>query len=201
LLKEVTSIRAKIHLSLQHIGYINSIIRQEVKIMSRRSAFLTVTLLKVVTILILAFSVASPALAAGATQISGIAYWPGPGQCTDPEGEGADYAVIMTGDLEGCHYTFVETSVCSPGESYNETGTEIFVGQYNGGTGTFSTTYRFTAKYEDCPSFAGEVVGRCQHPIVVRSGRGVFEGMTGRDLRMMSWATFRMRSPESDPLG
>lgn len=139
-----------------------------------------VTVLKVVTILSFVLAAVSPALAAGATQISGIGYWPGPGACTDPEGAGADYAVLMTGDLEGCHYTFVETSVCSPSGTYNETGTEIFVGEYNGGTGTFNTTYRFTAKYEDCPAFAGEVVGRCQHPIVVDSGRGVFEGVTGR---------------------
>jgi hypothetical protein len=139
-----------------------------------------VTGLKVVAMISLAFTAASPALAAGATQISGIGYWPEPGQCTDPEGQGADYAVLMTGDLQGCHYTFVETSVCSPGGAYNETGHEIFVGQYNGGSGTFNTTYRFTAKYLDCPNFVAEVAGRCQHPIIVDSGRGVFEGMTGR---------------------
>lgn len=148
--------------------------------MNRQVISLAVTFLKVVAVLSLAFAAASPAFAAGATQISGIGYWSEPGQCTDPEGAGADYSVYLTGDLEGCHYTFVETSVCSPGGAYNETGHEIFVGQYMGESGTFETTYRFTAKYDDCPNFAGEVAGRCQHPIIVDSGRGVFEGMTGR---------------------
>lgn len=141
----------------------------------KRLAFLSVTILTLAALMI-----PSPAFAQGATQISGTAYWPTSGQCTDPEGAGADYAVIMDGSLEGCLYTFIETSVCSPGEAYNETGNEIFVGAYNGGSGTFETTYRFTAKYADCASFTGEVVGRCKHPIVVDSGRGIFEGVTGR---------------------
>ena len=138
----------------------------------KRLAFLSVTIL-------MALIISSTALAQGATQISGIAYWPNTGECTDPEGMGSDYAVKMTGDLSGCHYTFVETAVCSPGGAYNETGHEIFVGQYNGATGTFRTIYRFTAKYVDCENFV-EVVGRCQHPIISGSGEGVFAGMTGR---------------------
>jgi hypothetical protein len=141
----------------------------------KRFAFLPVTILT-----LLALVIPSTAFARGATQISGIAYWPSAGECTDPEGAGSDYAVIMTGDLSGCLYTFVEAGVCSPGEIYNETGHEIFVGEYNGGSGTFRTTYRFTAKYEDCANFVAEIVGRCQHPIIVDSGRGIFEGVTGR---------------------
>jgi hypothetical protein len=137
-------------------------------------AFLSVTILTLVALVI-----PSTALAQGATQISGIAYWPNSGECTDPEGVGSDYAVIMTGDLVGCHYTFVETAVCSPAGTYNETGTETFVGQYNGENGTFRTTYRFTAKYNDCANLV-EIVGRCQHPIIEGSGTGVFEGMNGR---------------------
>src|SRR6188472_791932 len=43
----------------------------------------------------------------GATQISGIGAYAGPGQCDDSEGEGSDYKLIMNGDLEGCHYVFV----------------------------------------------------------------------------------------------
>lgn len=140
--------------------------------------------LPVMVLTLLALVIPSPALALGATQISGIAYWPNPGQCADPEGAGSDYAVVMTGDLQGCHYTFVETSVCSPGGGYVETGNEIFVGRYNGESGTFRTTYRFTAKYIDCANFVGEVAGRCQHPIIEGTGTGVFKGMTGRlDLR------------------
>jgi hypothetical protein len=116
----------------------------------------------------------------GATQISGIGYFDLDGECDDPEGQGSSYNLTMTGDLEGCHYVFIETATCTAGGAYNETGTETFVGLYNGAPGNFETTYRFTAKYEDCPTLTGEIVGRCQHPIVAGSGEGVFEGVTGR---------------------
>ena len=86
----------------------------------------------------------------------------------------------MTGDLEGCLYTFVETAESSPSGTYRETGTEPFVGSYLGGAGTFETTYRFEAKYEDVANLAGEIFGRCQHPIVEGSGTGIFEGVSGR---------------------
>jgi hypothetical protein len=119
-------------------------------------------------------------LTRGATQISGIGYYAGPSECNDPEGVGSTYDLTMTGDLEGCHYVFVETARCSAGGAYNETGTETFVGRYNGAPGSFETTYLFTARYTDCATLTGEVVGRCQHPIVAGSGEGVFEGVTGR---------------------
>jgi hypothetical protein len=118
--------------------------------------------------------------AAGATQISGIGVYAGPSECNDPEGQGSSYDLVMTGDLEGCHYVFIETSSCSAGGTYKETGTETFVGAYNGTTGTFRTTYRFTGRYTDCANLTGEIVGRCQHPIVAGSGEGVFEDVTGR---------------------
>lgn len=116
----------------------------------------------------------------GATQISGIGYFDLDGECDDPEGQGSSYNLTMTGDLEGCHYVFVESAVCSAGGAYRETGTETFVGAYNGTTGTFRTTYLFTATYTDCANLTGEIAGRCQHPIVAGSGEGVFEGVTGR---------------------
>ena len=119
-------------------------------------------------------------LTGGATQISGIGSYAGPGECNDPEGQGSDYDLIMTGDLEGCHYAFIETARCSPGGAYSETGTETFVGLYNGAPGTFKTTYLFTAKYRDCANLLGEIAGRCQHPLIAGSGEGVFEGLTGR---------------------
>ena len=118
--------------------------------------------------------------AGGATQMSGIGYYAELGQCDDPEGQGADYALTMTGDLEGCHYVFVETAGCSAGGAYSETGTETFVGLYNGAPGTFRTTYLFTAKYRDCANLVGEIAGRCEHPIIAGSGEGAFEGATGR---------------------
>jgi hypothetical protein len=117
---------------------------------------------------------------AGATQISGIGFFAGAGECNDLEGQGSSYDLIMTGDLEGCHYIFIETSICSAGGTYRETGTETFVGAYNGTPGTFRTTYLFTGTYTDCANLIGETVGRCQHPIVAGSGEGVFEGVAGR---------------------
>jgi len=120
----------------------------------------------------------SPALAGGATQISGVGVYADEGTCEDPEGVGDDYALILTGDLEGCLYTFVETAVSSPSGTYLETGTEVFVA--SDGSGTFETTYRFEAKYEDVSNPATEIFGRCQHPIVKGSGTGIFEGVTGR---------------------
>ena len=118
--------------------------------------------------------------AGGAAQISGIGYYAEPGQCNDSDGQGADYVLTMTGDLEGCHYVFVEAARCSAGGAYSESGTETFVGLYNGAPGTFKTTYLFTAKYRDCANLSGEIAGRCEHPLVAGSGEGVFEGVTGR---------------------
>ena len=148
--------------------------------MKRRLTILALTALAVVALYSVVLTVPSPALAEGATQISGVGYFAEPGECTDPEGQGADFALTMTGDLEGCHYVFVETAEGSPSGTYRETGTEIFVGQYNGEAGTFSTTYRFEAKYEDWVNLVGEIFGRCQHPIVAGSGTGDFAGVTGR---------------------
>jgi hypothetical protein len=132
----------------------------------------------------------SPAFAGGATQISGVAFFDDPldPACEDPEGvdpEGvpANSALVMTGDLEGCLYTFVNPDTASsPSGTYRETGTETFVGSVFGSEepGTFETTYRFEAKYEDVDNLAGEIFGRCQHPIVEGSGTGIFEGVSGR---------------------
>ena len=123
----------------------------------------------------------TPAFAGGATQISGVAVYDDPGECVDPEGADATYVPLdMTGDLEGCLYTFVEDSKSSPSGTYRETGTEVFVGSWGDDTGTFETTYRFEAKYEDLDADPLiEIFGRCQHPIVKGSGTGVFEGVTG----------------------
>jgi hypothetical protein len=120
------------------------------------------------------------ARAEGATQISGIGFYAAAGACTDLEGQGADYALTMTGALSGCHYVFVKTAQCSPGGAYFEAGTETFVGTYQGVFGTFKTNYVFTAAYRDCHNLAREIAGRCQHPIVDGSGTGIFTGVRGR---------------------
>lgn len=118
----------------------------------------------------------------GATQISGIGRYAEAGQCTDVTG--FTFVVSMTGDLEGCLYTFVDDFQCSPSGTYREEGRENFVGTYNGQYGTFWTRYSFEGKYEGCPldgePLGAEIFGRCQHPVVEGSGTGVFEGVSGR---------------------
>lgn len=110
------------------------------------------------------------------TRISGVGFFDVDGHCVDPEAEGADFALILTGDLEGCLYVFVETAAFTPSGTYLETGSEIFVGA----DGTFETAYRFEGKYEDPANLIGEIFGRCQHKIVEGSGTGVFAGVRGR---------------------
>jgi hypothetical protein len=127
---------------------------------------------------LLALILAAPAaLAGGATQISGVAFFDEADTC-DSASVGADFALLMTGDLEGCLYTFVQTAQSSPSGTYRETGTELFVA--SDGAGTFETTYRFEAKYEDVAELSGEIFGRCQHPIVEGSGTGIYEGVSGQ---------------------
>jgi hypothetical protein len=124
----------------------------------------------------------SPERAGGATQISGVAPRldsPEVAAC-NPVPKGYEYALVMHGALEGCLYTHVKTGESSPSGTYRETGTERFVGSYLKQPGTFKTTYRFEAKYEDVANFSGEIFGRCQHPIVEGSGKRVFEGVSGQ---------------------
>ena len=159
--------------------FLLQITEQEIGIMKRRLTILTLTTLAAVALIGVVWTAPSPALAEGATQISGVAVLDEPDEC-DSGSVGADYALIMDGDLEGCLYTFVETTQSSPSGTYRETGTETFVGRYGNLEGTFETTYRFEAKYEDVDNLVGEIFGRCQHPIVEGSGTGIFEGVTGR---------------------
>ena len=119
----------------------------------------------------------------GATQISGVGFYATSREC-DYEGEGAAYAIRMTGDLQGCLFAFIDEYECSPSGTYREEGREYFVGTYNGQPGTFWTTYKFEAKYEGCSEngapLGAEIFGRCQHPIVAGSGTGVFNGVSGQ---------------------
>ena len=152
--------------------------------MKRRLPILTLTTLVAVALIGVVSTAPSPALAGGATQISGVASFDDPavGECASPpEGVASDYPpLVMTGGLDGCLYTDILTTESSPSGTYRETGTELFVGSYLDGSGTFETTYRFEAKYEDVDNLAGEIFGRCQHPIVEGSGTGIFEGVSGR---------------------
>jgi hypothetical protein len=118
----------------------------------------------------------------GATQISGMGSYAATGECNAEAGQGASFALTLTGDLNGCVYVFVDNFECSPSGTYREEGREYFVGTYNGQPGTFRTTYKFEAKYEHCDGgpLGAEIFGRCQHPIVAGSGTGVFGGVTGQ---------------------
>jgi hypothetical protein len=167
--------------------FLLQITEQEVRSMKRRLTILALTTLAAVALIGVLWTAPSPAFAGGATQISGSAVFDDPDHPLCPPLMGVDpppdYALVMTGDLEGCLYTFVNPATeSSPSGTYRETGTETFVGSYMGGElGTFETTYRFEAKYEDVgPPPTGEIFGRCQHPIVEGSGTGGFEGVSGR---------------------
>jgi len=117
----------------------------------------------------------------GATQISGVGYYATTGEC-DYVSQGAAFALKMTGNLEGCLYTFIDDFECSPSGTYREEGREYFVGTHNGQSGTFWTTYKFEARYENCNGgpLGAEIFGRCQHPIVTGSGTGVFNNVSGQ---------------------
>ena len=145
--------------------------------MKRRFTIWALTALTMMALISGVFAGPAPAPPQGAKQISGIGYYAESGACTDSQGDGASYVLTLTGSLSGCHYVFVETTKCTPGGAYTETGTETFVGTYDGQPGTFRTTYVFTAKYADCEALVGEVEGRCQHPFINGSGTGVFEGI------------------------
>jgi hypothetical protein len=157
---------------------------KEIKIMKRRFTISALTALTMMLLISGVFAGTTPTRAEGAKQIAGIGYYAEPGACTDIQGAGASYVLTLTGSLSGCHYVFVETSRCLASGAYYESGTETFVGTYDGQPGTFRTDYVFTAKYADCAAFAGEVEGRCQHPFVNGSGTGVFAGIKEARLDM-----------------
>lgn len=144
--------------------------------MKRKLRFLAVTAVTVAAVISIALTVPFPAAASGAMQIAEVGYPTGPGDCTAPNG--SDFATVITGDLVGCLYTYVDSAQCSPSGTYRESGHELFVGANS--ADTFRTTYKFEGKYQDCPNLAGEIVGRCHHPIVDGSGTGIYTRVKGR---------------------
>ena len=123
-----------------------------------------------------------PALAGDAqTRLSGAAVFDSAACPAPPAGyeEFTDYpGLLLTGDLEGCWYTDVQSVKTTPSGVYLEAGEEVFIGSLNGGPeGTFTTTYKFEGKFD--PE-GNEIFGRCQHPIIEGSGTGGFEGAKGR---------------------
>ena len=126
------------------------------------------------------------AASAATTQISGVGFFDA-GACPAPPTGYEDFitypGIAMHGSLEGCWYTKVVTSKDNgtPSGVYQERGEEVFVGSLDGGPeGTFTTTYKFSSKWEPDVTNGSEVRGRCEHPIVAGSGTGGFEGASGR---------------------
>jgi hypothetical protein len=117
---------------------------------------------------------------AGNTRVSGTGVYAEactpPALAGDAPADTGDYPVlVLEGSLVGCWYTYVETAKSTPSGSYQETGTELFVGCLNGTTcGTFTTTYTFTGKFA---ASGEEIHGRCQHPVTGTTGG--FAGMSG----------------------
>jgi hypothetical protein len=130
--------------------------------------------------------VGSAPVSATSTQFSGVAAFSGTCPANPPAGydDFVSYPpLVMSGALEGCWYTKVDTfkDNGAPSGIYLETGREVFVGSLNGGPdGVFATAYKFESKWDPDVSTGSEVVGRCQHPIVRGSGTGSFAGATGR---------------------
>jgi hypothetical protein len=126
------------------------------------------------------------AASAATTQISGVGVFDAdacPAPPTGYEDFNAYPGIAMDGSLEGCWYTKVVTSRDNgtPSGVYQERGEEVFVGSFDGGPeGTFTTTYKFSSKWEPDVTNGSEVRGRCEHPIIAGSGTGGFEGATGR---------------------
>ncbi len=125
------------------------------------------------------FGWVSPASAEGATQLSGVGLpaAAGTAPCDDAAYADADYAIGMTGDLEGCIYGFITDFRFHPSGTYQESADEVFVGSYGALTGTFELTEFYTAKFDADQNL---VWSRCKHPIVTGSGTGDFAGVTGR---------------------
>ena len=146
---------------------------------------------RVAAVAVLAISTATIGSAADAAgprnqQVSGTAVFDAVACPAPPAGytDFVDYPGLrLSGDLEGCWYTNIDTfkDNGAPSGIYLETGREVFVGQLQDGpVGVFATTYKFESKWSPDVSTGAEVHGRCQHPIVKGSGTGAFAGATGR---------------------
>jgi hypothetical protein len=97
---------------------------------------------------------------------------------------GSDFALALTGALEGCWSGFIQSYKCKELEDYDlwlEKGREVFVGEFRGKQGRFRTTYTFEGAYAKgvCQSldFTLEVGGGCRHKVI--DGSGVFADAEG----------------------
>ena len=107
----------------------------------------------------------------GSTRISGNSVF------SDCGAAGSDFALLMTGDLEGCLSIFVQGYTCREVNGfahYTERGREAFVGTWRGKNGRFATHYTVDAAYGAgfCQSldFSLELSGSCIHHIDGKTG-------------------------------
>ena len=98
---------------------------------------------------------------------------------------GSDYAILLTGDLEGCWSTFVQSFTCKELEHYDlylEEGREVFVGKFRTeAEGRFRTTYTFDGAYAKgfCRCFDCKPGGRWRLPSRSHRRSHVFEDAEG----------------------
>ena len=92
-------------------------------------------------------------------------------ECAGPPAGFADFVsyppLLLSGSLQGCWYTKVDTAKDNgaPSGVYLETGREVFVGRLNGGpVGVFTTTYKFESKWDPDVSTGTEVVDAASTP-------------------------------------
>ena len=152
--------------------------------MNRRLTILAITVLVVGAVVSVVLMAPAPATAGGAEQIRGTAI-DGSGDC-NPEEDDVPvplpifplYFPPEDGGIHGCLYSYPTSSEVTPGGTIRERGYEIFVSHDDPTRDSrFETTYQYTAKFDED---GNQMYGRCQHPIVAGSGKGDFEGVTGR---------------------
>lgn len=103
---------------------------------------------------------------------------------SDCAAAGADFGLLMSGDLKGCLSIFIQNITCkelTDFDHYVERGREVFDGTWRGKKGKFATKYVVDAAYGKgfCQSldYTLELSGSCIHNIEGRSG--VFAGTQG----------------------
>lgn len=106
---------------------------------------------------------------------------------SDCSAAGADFGLLMAGDLKGCLSIFIQNITCkelTDFDHYVERGREVFDGTWRGKQGKFATKYVVDAAYGKgfCQSldYTLELSGSCIHNIEGRSGvfadtKGVFK--------------------------
>lgn len=137
---------------------------------------------------LIAMALASTTLVSGSAALAGGDEKPvfvsGNSTASDCGLPDSDFALALTGDLEGCWSIFVERYRCKELDDYDlyiEKGREVFIGEFEAQQGEFRTTYIFEGAYAKgfCQSFDPtlEVGGGCTHKIFGTSG--VFDDAKG----------------------